>query len=82
MKKRVYIFNNGELKRKQNTLYFETDEGKKFIPVEGVSDFLIFGEVSFNKKLLDFLSQNQILIKESGRRVFIEKWEEKLLSLQ
>ena len=62
MKKRIYIFNNGELKRKQNTLYFETDEGRKFIPVEGVSDFLIFGEITINKKLLEFLSQNQILL--------------------
>ena len=62
MKKRIYIFNNGELKRKQNTLYFETENGKKYIPIEGVSDFLIFGEVTLNKKLLDFLTQNKILI--------------------
>lgn len=62
VKKKIYIFNRGELKRKQNTLYFETEEGKKFIPVEGVSDFLIFGEVSLNKKLLEFLTQNKILI--------------------
>ncbi|KUJ94968.1 MAG: CRISPR-associated endonuclease Cas1 2 [Desulfonauticus sp. 38_4375] len=62
MKKRIYIFNNGELKRKQNTLYFETEQGKKFIPIEGVSDFLVFGEISINKKLLDFLTQNKILI--------------------
>lgn len=62
MKKRLYILSNGELKRKQNTLYFETDEGKKFIPVEGVSDLFIFGEVTLNKKFLDFLTKTKILI--------------------
>lgn len=62
MKKRIYIFNNGELKRKHNTLYFETEQGKKFIPIEGVSDFLVFGEININKNLLGFLTQYKILI--------------------
>ncbi len=62
MKKRLYILNNGELKRKQNTLYFENDAGKKFIPVEGISDLFIFGEVTLNKKLLAFLTKSKILI--------------------
>ncbi len=62
MKKRIYIFNNGELKRKQNTLYFETEKGKKYLPVEGISDLLVFGEITLNKKLLGFLTQNKILV--------------------
>ena len=28
MKKTIYIFSSGELHRKQNTLYFESGEGK------------------------------------------------------
>jgi len=63
MKKTIYIFSSGELKRKQNTLYFETEDNKrKYIPVENTNEIQIFGEVTINKKLLDFLSQNEIII--------------------
>jgi len=62
MKKTIYIFSEGELKRKQNTIFFETEEGKKFIPVENTNEIMIFGEVTLNKKLLDFLSQKEIIL--------------------
>jgi len=63
MKKTIYIFSSGEIKRKQNTLYFEKPDGtKKFVPVENTTEIMIFGEVSLNKKLLDFLSQQEILL--------------------
>lgn len=63
MKKTIYVFSNGELKRKQNTLYFETEKGKKkFIPVENTGEMQIFGEVAINKKLLEFLSQQEIIL--------------------
>ena len=29
MNKTIYIFTNGEIKRKQNTIYFETEDGKR-----------------------------------------------------
>ncbi len=62
MKKSLYIFTEGELKRKDNTLYYETEQGKKYLPVEDIKEILIFGEVTFNKSLLEFLSQKEILI--------------------
>ncbi|MEA3431654.1 MAG: subtype I-B CRISPR-associated endonuclease Cas1, partial [candidate division WOR-3 bacterium] len=34
MKKTIYIFSDGELKRKENTLYFQSEKGKKYVPVE------------------------------------------------
>jgi CRISPR-associated endonuclease Cas1 len=44
-------------------LYFQNEEGKKkYIPVENTLEMLIFGEVTINKKLLDFLSQQEILL--------------------
>jgi CRISPR-associated protein Cas1 len=62
-KKSIYIFSSGELKRKQNTLYFEKSDGtRKFVPVENTAEILIFGEVSINKKLLDFISQKEIML--------------------
>lgn len=62
MKKTIYIFNDGQLKRKNNTLYFETERGKKYIPIEDISDFFIFGEVDLNKRFLEFVSQKEILL--------------------
>lgn len=62
MKKTIYVFTDGELKRKDNTLCFETEAGKKYLPVEDINEIMAFGEVSFNKSLIEFLSQKEILI--------------------
>lgn len=62
MKKTLYIFNNGILKRKDNSLYFETEEKRKYIPVEDTSDIYIFGEVDVSKKFLEFVSQKEICL--------------------
>lgn len=62
MDRSIYIFSNGELKRKDNTFYLELGNEKKYIPVENTEEFHLFGEVSINKKLIDFISQQGILI--------------------
>ena len=62
MKKTIYIFSDGELKRKQNTIYFEGEKGRKYVPVENTGEILIFGEVSINKRILEFLSQQEIIL--------------------
>lgn len=62
MKKRVFIFNDGELKRKDNTVYFETEETKKYLPIEDIKEIYVFGEVSLNKKFLDYMSQKEVII--------------------
>lgn len=62
MKKRVFIFNDGELKRKDNTVYFETEESKKYLPIEDIKEIYVFGEVSLNKKFLDYMSQKEVIL--------------------
>ena len=62
MKKVLYIFNDGEIKRKDNTLLLETEDGKKYIPIEDINDIFVFGEVSLNKSLLEYISQKEILM--------------------
>lgn len=63
MKRTIYIFSSGELRRKENTIYFEREKGgRKYIPVENTGEIMIFGEVTINKKLLDFLSQQEIIL--------------------
>jgi CRISPR-associated protein Cas1 len=62
MKKTIYIFSSGEIKREGNTLCFKGKDGKKFVPISLVSSLMILGEVSLNKRLLEFLSSNEILV--------------------
>lgn len=68
MKKPIYIFNNGELKRKDNSLYFiKSEEEKKNIPVNAVSEIHIFGELDINKRTLEFfnITKNSYLFLQS-----------------
>ncbi len=60
MRKPIYIFNAGTLERHQNTLAFSTPEGRRFVPVETTSEIHVFGEVTLNARLLNFLSQSAI----------------------
>lgn len=62
MKKTIYVFNNGEFKRKDNTLFFESEEGKKYIPVEDVKEIIVFGEITLNKHFLEFITQKEIIL--------------------
>lgn len=62
-----YIFRNGRLRRRQNTLYLE-QEGengeivRQPIPIEDVNDLYLFGEIDLNTKLLNFLAQNGVVV--------------------
>lgn len=63
MKQSFYIYNGGSLKRKDNTLQFETYEGtKKDIPIEAVSDLYILSEMTLNTALLNFFAQNGVVV--------------------
>lgn len=60
MKKPLYIFSSGRLERRENTLSLETQEGRKVIPINSVSEIRVFGELDINKRALEFLTRNQI----------------------
>lgn len=62
MKRNVFIFSSGELKREENALCFISEKTKKFIPIFNTSSLYIFGEVTFNKRLLEFLSSNEVTL--------------------
>ena len=66
MGKRLYVLSSGRLRRHQNTLVLETDEGKRFFPVEQVEEIHVFGEVDLNKRLLGFLTQQHIPVHFYG----------------
>jgi len=68
MKKSYYLFNPGRLTRKDNTLKFApVDENgvegpPRYIPVEAVSAFYVFGSLDANSALYNFLGKNQITV--------------------
>ena len=63
MKQSFYVYNDGEIKRKDNTLQFRTYEGeKRDIPIERISDIYVMSEMSFNTAFLNYISQYGIPI--------------------
>lgn len=63
MGKDYYIFSNGRIKRKDNTIYFIDElNSKKFIPIEDIDRLHLFGEIDLNTKFLNYISKYSILI--------------------
>jgi len=62
MRKSAYIFNDGELTRKDNTVCFESGGRKNYLPIEDINDIYIFGEVTVSKKFLEYATQKQVLL--------------------
>lgn len=70
MKKTFYLFNPGVLERKDNTLKFTpvSDDGEivssdaqsRYLPVEDISEFYVFGSLRANSALFNFLGQKDI----------------------
>jgi CRISPR-associated protein Cas1 len=70
MKKTYYLFNPGILERKDNTLKFtpvSEDDSKpngqvRYLPVEDINEFYVFGSLRANSALFNYLGQKDIAI--------------------
>lgn len=73
MKKTYYLFNPGQLERKDNTLKFTpiaedgngeemTNGQPRYLPVEDISEFYVFGSLRANSSLFNFLGQKDIAV--------------------
>lgn len=64
MKKSIYIYNNGELCRKDNTIrYITLDGDKRDIPIENINDiYLMGGTTTFNTNIINYLSQYGVTV--------------------
>ncbi len=72
MKKTYYLFNPGILERKDNTLKFtpisedndelSTNGQIRYLPIEDVSDFYVFGSLRANSALFNFLGQKDVAV--------------------
>lgn len=58
MKQSYYIYNSGDLQRKDYTLRFTSYEGeKRDIPVERISDIYVMTEMTFNTAFINYISK-------------------------
>jgi CRISPR-associated protein Cas1 len=57
-----YIMSMGELTRHDNSLCFRKNGKNVYLPVENTREIFCLNEVSINSQLLDFLSQNNIVM--------------------
>lgn len=57
-----YIMSMGEITRKDNSLCFRKEGKNVYIPIENTKEIYCMNEVSLNTKLLDFLSQNHVVV--------------------
>lgn len=74
MKQSFYIYNSGDIKRKDNTLQFCPNEGaKRDIPIERISDIYVMSEMTFNTTFLNYISQYGIPIHFSITIIFIQE---------
>jgi len=58
----MFIFSNGEIHRKDNTVVFDDGQTKKYLPIHEVDEVMVFGEVTLNKRFLEFCTQQEIVI--------------------
>lgn len=57
-----YLMSKGTLERKDNSVNFRNELGNNYIPIENVDEIYCLNEISFNTKLIDFLSKNGITL--------------------
>lgn len=57
-----YLTSKGSLERKDNSINFKNDKGNNYIPIENIDEIYCLDEVSFNTKLIDFLSKNGVTL--------------------
>jgi CRISPR-associated protein Cas1 len=62
LQRSVYVFRSGTLARRGNTLYFEGEAGGRYLPVETIRDIYAFGELTLNKRVLEFLAEKEIIL--------------------
>lgn len=61
-KKNYYILSEGILKRKENTIYFVSEKGKKPIPINKVYSIYAYGQITFSSQVMSLLSKNGVPI--------------------
>ena len=72
MKNPLYITSHGILSRKDNTLFFNNEDGKKQIPIHAISEINCFGKVSLKSGASSFLMKEGIVVNFFNKYGFYE----------
>ncbi|WP_287408734.1 type I-B CRISPR-associated endonuclease Cas1b [Oceanithermus sp.] len=71
MKRTLYVFQSGRLRRRHNTVCLEREgeDGveRRVLPIEQLREIHLFGEVTLNSRLLRFLARREVLIHVHDR---------------
>lgn len=63
MKRSLYIYNNGTLKRKDNTIRFvDEEDNARDVPIESINEIYVMSEINFNVSLINLLSKYGITV--------------------
>ncbi len=71
-RKNFYIVSDGKLKRRENTLYFESGEERRAIPVNAVYAIYALGSLTITSKALSYLAKEGICVHFFNRYGFYE----------
>ena len=58
----VHLINDGVLTRKDFTLLFENEDGKKYIPIEAIDNLNIYSNVIFSTGFFEFANERKLYI--------------------
>ncbi|KGR92398.1 CRISPR-associated protein Cas1 [Ureibacillus massiliensis 4400831 = CIP 108448 = CCUG 49529] len=63
MQSDIFVFSNGRLQRKDNTLYILAEDGRKRpVPIEQIENVHLFGQIDLNSSLLNFVGQKEVIL--------------------
>ncbi|HEC93097.1 MAG TPA: type I-B CRISPR-associated endonuclease Cas1 [Candidatus Atribacteria bacterium] len=62
MKRNYYIVKNGILRREKNTVYFESGEEKRILPVNNIYAIYAHGKITFSSGVVSYLAKNGVPI--------------------
>ena len=71
-RKNFYILSDGKLIRRENTLYFENEDGKRPIPINSIYSIYALGSLSVTSKALSLLAKEGVCIHFFNRYGFYE----------
>ncbi|WP_096711631.1 type I-B CRISPR-associated endonuclease Cas1b [Methanohalophilus euhalobius] len=62
MKSEYYILQDGYLKRKENTVYFQNKDERRLLPINKIYSIYAYGKLSFSSGVVSYLAKNGIPI--------------------
>ncbi|AKG92221.1 CRISPR-associated endonuclease Cas1 [Geoglobus ahangari] len=71
-RKNFYIVSDGKLKRKENTIYFENEEGRRPIPISAIYAIYALGSLTVTSKALSYLAKEGVCVHFFNRYGFYE----------